>query len=38
MKPTHLLPLVPAITNRWAFYAFLIALAVSLYRSRRDDP
>jgi hypothetical protein len=38
MKPTDLIPLLPAINNGWAFAAFLIVIAVYLYFRRPDEP
>lgn len=38
MKPTDLLPLLPAINNGWAFAAFVVVVAVTLYFGRRDSP
>jgi hypothetical protein len=31
MKPTDLLPLLPAVNNGWAFAAFVILVAIWLY-------
>jgi hypothetical protein len=36
MKPTDLIPLIPAINNGWAFAAFVVAIGAWLYLSRRD--
>jgi hypothetical protein len=36
MKPTDLLPLLPAINNGWTFAAFVLVLAVSVYLSRKQ--
>jgi hypothetical protein len=38
MKPTDLIPLLPAVNNGWAFAAFVIVVAVTLYLRRRDGP
>lgn len=35
MKPTDLLPLLAAIDNGWAFAAFVVVVAVTLYLGRR---
>jgi hypothetical protein len=37
MKPTNLIPLIPAINNGWAFAAFIIAIAVWLYLRERGE-
>jgi hypothetical protein len=38
MKPADWIPLLPVINNGWAFAAFVIVLAVTLYFGRRDAP
>jgi hypothetical protein len=38
MRPTDLFALLPAVNNGWAFAAFVIVMAVTLYFSRRDAP
>ena len=41
MKPTDLIPLVPAINainNGWAFAAFIVVVAVMLYFARQKEP
>jgi hypothetical protein len=38
MKPTDLIPLLPAVNNGWAFAAFVIIVAVMLCLQRRDGP
>jgi hypothetical protein len=38
MIPTSLIALLPAVNNGWAFAAFVIVVAVSLYLDRRDAP
>jgi hypothetical protein len=38
MKPIDLLALLPAINNGWAFAAFVIVVAVTLYFNRRGTP
>jgi hypothetical protein len=35
MKPTELITLLLAVNNGWAFAAFLIVIALSLYLNRR---
>lgn len=34
MKPIHLITVLPAINNVWAFSAFLVVVAVTLLFSR----
>jgi hypothetical protein len=36
MKPTDLLPLIPAINNAWEFAAFIIIIGAWLYLQLRD--
>jgi hypothetical protein len=38
MKPTDWIALLPAVNNGWAFAAFVILIAVTLYFGRRDGP
>jgi hypothetical protein len=38
MKPVDLITLLPAVNNGWAFAAFVVVVAVSLYLGRRDSP
>jgi len=37
MKPTDLLPLLPAVDNGWAFAAFVVLMLVWLYWERRGS-
>ena len=38
MKRVALIALLPAINNGWAFAAFVLLLAVSIYLTRADAP
>ena len=38
MKPADWIALLPAVNNGWAFAAFVILMAVTLYFGRRDEP
>jgi hypothetical protein len=38
MKPADWIALLPAVNNGWAFAAFIILMAVTLYFGRRDEP
>lgn len=38
MKPSDLIALLPAINNGWAFAAFVLLIALTLYLGRRDAP
>jgi len=37
LKPTDLLPLLPAINNGWTFAAFVVVVAVWIYSTRRGS-
>jgi hypothetical protein len=38
MKPADWIALFPAVNNGWAFAAFVVVMAVTLYFGRRDAP
>jgi len=38
MNPAALIAMLAAVNNGWAFAAFVLLLAVSLYFGRRDAP
>jgi hypothetical protein len=38
MNPAALIALLPTVNNGWAFAAFVLLLAVSIYFGRRDAP
>jgi hypothetical protein len=38
MKSAALIAMLPAVNNGWAFAAFILLLAVSIYLGRQDAP
>jgi hypothetical protein len=38
MNSAALIAMLPAVNNGWAFAAFVLLLAVSIYLGRRDAP